>query len=78
MSILRVAPSRSDNLPHRLMVDVTNPDGSPNARIVADDSVAHHPELLQAAGKQAAWRCTIQRFKPASWPPSNGSGAPES
>ena len=31
------------------MVDVTNPDGSANARIVADDSVAHHPELLQAA-----------------------------
>ena len=40
---------RGDNLPHRLMVDVTNPDGSANARIVADDSVAHHPELLQAA-----------------------------
>ena len=40
---------RGDNLPHRLVVDVTNPDGSANARIVADDSVAHHPELLQAA-----------------------------
>ncbi len=38
-----------DNLPHRLTVDVTNPDGSPSARIVADDSVAHHRELLQAA-----------------------------
>ncbi len=38
-----------DNLPHRLMVDVTNPDGSASARIIADDSVAHHPELLQAA-----------------------------
>jgi class 3 adenylate cyclase len=42
-------PVASDNLPHRLMVDVTNPDGSPNARIVADESVAHHPELLRAA-----------------------------
>ena len=38
-----------DNLPHRLIVDVINPDGSASARIVADDSVAHHPELLQAA-----------------------------
>jgi class 3 adenylate cyclase len=38
-----------DNLPHRLTVDVTNPDGSASARIVADESVAHHPELLQAA-----------------------------
>jgi class 3 adenylate cyclase len=42
-------PVASDNLPHRLMVDVTNPDGSPSARIVADESVAHHPELLRAA-----------------------------
>lgn len=42
-------PFRGDNLPHRLIVDVTNPDGSANARIVADDSAAHHPELLQAA-----------------------------
>jgi class 3 adenylate cyclase len=31
------------------VVDVANPDGSASARIVADDSVAHHPELLQAA-----------------------------
>ena len=38
-----------DNSPHRLMVDVLNPDGSASARIVADESVAHHPELLQAA-----------------------------
>jgi class 3 adenylate cyclase len=38
-----------DNLPHRLTVDVTNPDGSHSARIVADESVAHHPELLRAA-----------------------------
>jgi hypothetical protein len=38
-----------DNSPHRLMVDVLNPDGSATARIVADESVAHHPELLQAA-----------------------------
>jgi class 3 adenylate cyclase len=42
-------PVVSDNLPHRLIVDVTNPDGFPGARIVADESVAHHPELLQAA-----------------------------
>ena len=42
-------PFRGDNLPHRLILDVTNPDGSANARIVADDSAAHHPELLQAA-----------------------------
>jgi class 3 adenylate cyclase len=42
-------PFRGDNLPHQLIVDVTNPDGSTNARIVADDSAAHHPELLQAA-----------------------------
>ena len=39
----------SDNLPHRLTVDVTNPDGSASARMIADESVAHHPELLQAA-----------------------------
>jgi class 3 adenylate cyclase len=39
----------SKNLPHRLMVDVLNPDGSASARIVADESVAHHRELLQAA-----------------------------
>jgi class 3 adenylate cyclase len=38
-----------DNLPHRLTVDVTNPDGSASARIVADESVAHHRKLLQAA-----------------------------
>ena len=40
---------RGDNLPHRLILDMTNPDGSANARIVTDDSAAHHPELLQAA-----------------------------
>ena len=39
----------SENLPHRLIVDVLDPDGSASARIVADESVAHHPELLQAA-----------------------------
>jgi class 3 adenylate cyclase len=38
-----------DDSPHRLMVDVLNPDGSASACIVADESVAHHPELLQAA-----------------------------
>jgi len=38
-----------DNPPHRLMVDVLNPDGSASARMVADESLAHHPELLQAA-----------------------------
>jgi class 3 adenylate cyclase len=38
-----------DNPPHRLTVDVANPDGSHSARIVADESVAHHPELLRAA-----------------------------
>jgi class 3 adenylate cyclase len=31
------------------VVDVINPDGIANARIVADDSVAHHRELLKAA-----------------------------
>jgi class 3 adenylate cyclase len=41
--------SSGDNLPDRLIVDVINPDGSASARIVADDSVAHHRELLQAA-----------------------------
>jgi hypothetical protein len=38
-----------DNFPDRLIVDIINPDGSTSARIVADDSVAHHRELLQAA-----------------------------
>jgi class 3 adenylate cyclase len=38
-----------DNSSHRLVVDVLNPDGSASARIVADESVAHHPELLRAA-----------------------------
>jgi hypothetical protein len=33
------------------MVNVINPDGSASARIVADDSVAHHRELLQAASE---------------------------
>jgi class 3 adenylate cyclase len=42
-------PVTSDNSPHRLMVDVLNPDGSASARIVADESLAHHPELLRAA-----------------------------
>jgi class 3 adenylate cyclase len=41
----------SDNLRHRLMVNVINPDGSASARIVADDSVAHHRKLLQAASE---------------------------
>jgi class 3 adenylate cyclase len=36
-------------LPNRLVVDVINPDGIANARIIADDSVAHHRELLKAA-----------------------------
>ena len=38
-----------DNSSHRVVVDVLNPDGSASARIVADESVAHHPELLRAA-----------------------------
>jgi class 3 adenylate cyclase len=41
--------SSGDNLPDRLSVDVINPDGIASARIVADESVAHHRELLQAA-----------------------------
>jgi class 3 adenylate cyclase len=43
--------SSGDNSPHRLTLDVINPDGFASARIVADESVAHHRELLQAAGE---------------------------
>jgi class 3 adenylate cyclase len=43
--------SSGDNFPHRLTLDVINPDGFASARIVADESVAHHRELLQAAGE---------------------------
>ena len=43
-------PVSGDNLPHRVTIDVTNPDGTARARIDADESVAHHPELLRAAG----------------------------
>jgi hypothetical protein len=32
------------------MIDVTDPEGAARARIYADESVAHHPELLRAAG----------------------------
>ena len=38
-----------DNSSHRVVVDVPNPDGSASARIVAEESVVHHPELLRAA-----------------------------
>ena len=38
-----------DNFPHRLTLDVIDLDGIASARIVADESVAHHRELLQAA-----------------------------
>jgi class 3 adenylate cyclase len=43
--------SGGDNSPHRFTQDVINPDGIASARIVADESVAHHRELLQAAGE---------------------------
>ena len=43
--------SSGDNSPHRLTLDVINSDGFAGARIVADESVAHHRELLQAAGE---------------------------
>jgi class 3 adenylate cyclase len=38
-----------DNFPRRLTVSVTNPDGVISARIIADESLAHHPGLLKAA-----------------------------
>jgi class 3 adenylate cyclase len=38
-----------NTLPHRVTLDVSNPDGTARARIVADESVAHHPDLLRAA-----------------------------
>lgn len=38
-----------DNRPNRIMVEVGNPDSAARARVEADESVAHHPELLQAA-----------------------------
>ena len=43
-------PVSGDNLPDRVMIDVTDPEGAARARIYADGSVAHHPELLRAAG----------------------------
>jgi hypothetical protein len=42
-------PVSGDNRPHRITLDLTNSDGTPSARIDADESVAHHPELLRAA-----------------------------
>jgi len=41
--------SSSEDFTHRLTLDVINSDGIASARIVADESVAHHRELLQAA-----------------------------
>ena len=41
--------SVGDNSPHRLTLDVIDQDGIASARIVADESIAHHRELLQAA-----------------------------
>jgi class 3 adenylate cyclase len=41
--------SSGDNLTHRLTLDIINSDDIAGARIVADESVAHHRELLQAA-----------------------------
>jgi class 3 adenylate cyclase len=43
--------SGGDNSPHRFTQDVINPDGITSARIVADESAAHHRELLQAASE---------------------------
>jgi class 3 adenylate cyclase len=42
-------PVSGDNLLDRVMIDVTDPAGAARARIYADESVAHHPELLRAA-----------------------------
>ena len=42
-------PVSGDNRPHRVTLDLTVSDGTPSARIDADESVAHHPELLRAA-----------------------------
>jgi hypothetical protein len=61
-----------ENSARRLMVDILDPDGSASARIVADESVAHHPELLRAAREaggmalhnsalQASLMATIER-----------------
>jgi class 3 adenylate cyclase len=41
-------PVSGDNRPHRVTLDLTVSDGTPSARIDADESVAHHPELLRA------------------------------
>jgi class 3 adenylate cyclase len=41
--------STGDYFPHRLTLDVIDQDGIASARIVADESIAHHRELLQAA-----------------------------
>ena len=43
--------ANGDDLPQRVTVDVINPDGTIGARVVADESVAHHRELLQAASE---------------------------
>jgi class 3 adenylate cyclase len=43
--------SDGDNSPHRFTLDIINSDGIASARIVADESVAHHRELLQAASE---------------------------
>jgi hypothetical protein len=66
--------SSGDNSPHRLTLDVINPDGFASARIVADESVAHHRELLQgqgsrrngAAGRNAS-RSSIREGGGSSW-----------
>ena len=42
------SPVSGDNRPHRVTLDLTNSDGPPSARIAANESVAHHPELLRA------------------------------
>jgi hypothetical protein len=51
------------------MVDILDPYGSASARIVADESVAHHPELLRAAreaGGMALHNSALQASLPAT------------
>jgi hypothetical protein len=67
-----------DSPPHRLMVDVLNPDGSASVRMVAMSLWRIIPNSYRLQGKRVEWRCTIQRCKPAFWQRSNRSRAPES
>ena len=61
-----------ESVPDRVAVEIANPDGTPRARISADESVTHHRELLRAASEaggmalqnsvlQASLLATIER-----------------